>query len=134
MKISVKKEMFSKFETEEYIVDLDRVFEGYKEGDIIIYGNPFDCTGKLPLKLELAVRIDGSIIFRAWEWNCTNSYFQTSDCCEPTQAQIDTINGLFSGRIKWEGLKLAIGKSIQDICPIDLSAEETKISKKIFLA
>ena len=51
-----------------------------------------------------------------------------------TQAQINTVNGLFSGRIRWEGLKLAIGASVQKICPIDVKMEEVRTGEKIYLS
>ena len=51
----------------------------------------------------------------------------------PTEAQADTVNGLFSGRIKFEGLKLAVGSTLQRICPIDLQREEKLIGEKIYL-
>lgn len=72
MKISVKQSEFvtqmPTFEGEEYVIDLDRKFEGYEEGDIVISGNPFDCTGQFPLSLELGIRRDGSLIFRSWSF------------------------------------------------------------------
>jgi hypothetical protein len=52
----------------------------------------------------------------------------------PTAEQIDTVNGLFSGRIKFEGLKIAVGGTVQRICPIDLQREEKLTGKKIYLA
>lgn len=52
----------------------------------------------------------------------------------PTQAQIDTVNGLWSGRLRWEGLKIAIGGSVQHICPIEIEAEEARTGDKIYLA
>ena len=47
---------------------------------------------------------------------------------------IDTVNGLFSGRILFEGVKIAVGKSVLDICPVDVEREERLIGKKIYLA
>lgn len=45
-----------------------------------------------------------------------------------------TVAGIFSGRIKIEGMKIAVGASVQDICPIDVVAEEKRTGKEIFLA
>lgn len=45
-----------------------------------------------------------------------------------------TINGLFSGRIKFEGLELAIGKTVLDLAPLDKQTEEQKCGHKIYLA
>ena len=139
MIISVKKDKcFAIFDEEEHIIDLNRSFDGYKQGDIIIYGTPFDCTGKFPLQLELGLRTDGSIAFRRWRFiKDSNSYFQCSPSphdAPPTPEQMEVVNGLWSGRYKWEGLKISIGKSIRDLCPIDLKKEEALIGKKIYLA
>ncbi|MFL1672505.1 hypothetical protein [Paenibacillus dendritiformis] len=143
MKISVKQDEFvtqmPTFEGEEYVIDLDRKFEGYEEGDIVISGNPFDCTGKFPLVLELGIRKNGSLIFRRWSFTGNNSYFHVNkillgDSFVPTEQQIDTVAGLFSGRIKFEGLRISVGASLQKICPIDIEKEEARSGKKIYLS
>lgn len=146
MKIAILKENCSSFNGEQYVVDLSRKFEGYESGDLKCYCTPF--IG-LPLRLEIAIRSNGEIIFRAWEWcQAENYYLQTNEISEkdkkhddtykkpfiPTQEQIDTVNGLFSGRIRFEGLKLAPGASIQKICPINVKREEALIGKKLYLA
>lgn len=135
MVISVKHQMGSRFDGEEYCIDLSRSFGGYEAGDLIIGGTPFV---PMPLELELAIRRDGSLIFRAWRWvEGTNPYFHVPGFLtdfQPTDAQRDTVAGLFSGRIKFEGLKIAIGGTTQDVCPIDLQAEEARIGKTIYLA
>ena len=118
----------------DYTVDLDRQFEGYEKGDLICHVCPFL---KIPLMLEIAIRADGNLIFRYWEWSFKgiNSYLHTDekpDKFTPTKAQIDTVNGLFSGRITFDGLKLAVGATVQDICPIDLTTEEKRCNKKIY--
>jgi hypothetical protein len=145
MKIGIFNDRPSHFEAEQYVIDTRRKTDGYKNGDLIISGSPFGaCTN---FELELAIRTDGSIGFRHWRI-CSgevNHYFHTHENASPqnggltpafiaTPEQIETVNGLFSGRIMWEGLKLAIGATIQKICPIDVEAEETKIGKKIYLA
>lgn len=132
------------FDGDEYIVDLDRKFDGYENGDLICSCSPFDSTGSFPLTLELAIRKDGTLVFRKWTFanNMSSVYLHTdinndnfpSSNFAATSEQIDTVNGLFSGRIKFEGLKLAIGRTMQLICPIDVKKEEQLIGKKIYLA
>ena len=131
---------------EEYTVDTSRKFGGYEPGDLICHIWPFF---GVPLRLEIAIRVDGSLIFRSWEWNMDrNSYLHTHELppekCNKdrlfpkpftaTDAQRETVSGLFSGRITFEGLHLAPGASLQDVCPIDLAAEEARCGKKIYLA
>lgn len=124
----------------DYTIDTSRKFDGYQADDLICYVNPFFA---IPLRLEIAIRTDGSIIFRRWAWGPGNNYLHTNEKSAnetlltpfvPTQAQIDTVNGLFSGRIKFEGLKLAVGASVQKICPIDVRREEKLTGNKIYLA
>ena len=146
-KISIKKSLLCSFEGEEYIIDLNRQFEGYESGDLICYIYPF-YSSKLPLRLELAIRQNGDLSFRSWKFTDEQqicNYLQTSqkpcndedvlitDSFIPTEAQIDTVNGLFSGRILFEGLSISIGKTVQEICPIDVEKEEKLINKKIYL-
>ena len=147
MKIKILKERNTIcFDEEEYTVDLDRRMDPYTPGDLICYVSPF--FPGIPLRLTIAIRADGSLAFRSWTFpDGGNNYLHTferpaSACREnscfspftPTADQIDTVNGLFSGRIKFEGLKLAVGGSMQDICPIDVNREEKLIGKKIYLA
>lgn len=124
----------------DYTIDTNRKFGGYQADDLICYVNPFFA---IPLRLEIAIRTDGSIIFRSWAWGSGSNYLHTNEepASEtplipfvPTQAQIDTVNGLFSGRIKFDGVKLAVGASVQKICPIDVRREEELTGNKIYLA
>jgi hypothetical protein len=151
MKIAILKQDFgNRFEGEQYIVDLSRQFEGYEKGDLICQVHPFGPV-YLPLQLEIAIRQDGSIAFRSWKFTNTepNSYLHTFEKSKeqlehennsyaipfvPTEAQIDTVNGLFSGRIKFEGLKIAVGATVQKICLINVAKEEQLIGQKIYLA
>lgn len=137
MKIAIKKSKYGHniFDGDEYVVDLDRKFEGYKKGDLICKVSPW-CFQKMPLTLEIAIRADGSIAFRRWDFSRANEYLHTNEGADfnPTQEQIDTVNGLWSGRIKFEGLNLAVGASLQEICPIDVEKEEKAIGEKIYLA
>ena len=88
-------------------IDTNRKFEGYEEGDIICYAAPFF---GIPLVLEIAIRRNGNIIFRKWFFDSTSTankylhFYGTQNDFEsikPTGEQIDTVNGLFSGRIKF---------------------------------
>lgn len=125
--------------TGDYTIDTNRKFGGYQSEDLICFVHPFF---GVPLRLEIAIRTNGDIIFRSWTWaRFGNSYLHTNEkrlnsCCSfvPTQAQIDTVNGLFSGRIKFEELKLAVGASVQKICPINIQREEELTGEKIYLA
>lgn len=118
-----------------YEVDTNRKFEDYKKGDLICFVAPFF---GIPLTLEFSVRANGTIAFRKWDWNRkeSNSYLHTDENPETfiaTEQQIDTVSGLFSGRIKFDGLKIAVGGTVQDICPVDVKKEEKLIGKKIYL-
>lgn len=142
-KITIHGQYGSPFEGESYTLDTDRKYDGWKErkptredGDILCHIQPF--LG-IPLTLNIAIRKDGSLFFRSWEWNGGgNNYLHTMDTLPPhlldreppTEEQIDTVNGLFSGRIKFEGLKLPVGASLQEICPIDVKKEEKKSGKR----
>lgn len=147
MKIAILKEINSPFNSDQYVVDLSRNFGGYEADDLKCHCNPF--LG-IPLKLEIAIRKNGELVFRAWEW-CEGGYcyLQTDEISEkeyeekgkeypkpfiPTKEQIDTVNGLFSGRITFEGLKLSPGATLQKICPINVRREEQLIGEKIYLA
>ena len=147
MKIAILKGSNSPFNGDQYVIDLSRKFEGYEPGDLKCRCTPF--IG-MPLRLEIAIRKNGKIIFRGWEWvQSENYYLQTTEISEkefkengreypkpfiPTKEQIDTVNGLFSERITFEGLRLAPGTSLQKICPINVKREEKLIGQKIYLA
>ena len=117
----------------EYTIDLDRKSDGYENGDLICFVRPFS---KTPLVLEMAINTNGDLKFRSWTWNSdigtehlhTN---ETPDTFTPTQAQIDTVNGLHSGRIRFENIKLDIGMTVRKICPIDEKSEEKRRRKII---
>lgn len=136
MKIGVKKREFcNNFDSDEYIVDLDREFEGYQKGDLLCFVQPWH---KMPLVLDIAIRTDGSIGFRSWSFSYDkgNTYLHTSESPEnfkATPEQINTVNGLWSGRLKFEGLKLPVGATLQKICPIDVQAEEKMMNRKIYI-
>lgn len=129
-------------ELESYTVDTDRKFGGFEIGDMICHICPF--LG-VPLQLEMAIRKDGTLHFRAWTWvqEC-NSYLHTREVAqsenpfvrpfEATQEQRDTVAGLVSGRIKFEGLKLAVGKTVLDVTKPDFDAEEKRTGKQMYFA
>ena len=137
MKIAILREEYgNRFDGDQYIVDLSRRFGGYESGDLICNCCPFN----IPLELCFAIRKDGSMIFRSWSWTTKhrpNPYLHTHEKSSeftPTQKQIDTVNGLFSNRLKFEGLEMYVGATVQDICQIDHEREEKLIGKKIYLA
>jgi hypothetical protein len=106
----------------------------YEPGSMIISGCPFF---GVPLALDLSITPAGEILFRGWRWvDGQNTYFHTTDRpenVEVTPEMQSTISGLFSGRILYEGIKIAIGASIQKLCPLDLEREERLIGRKIYL-
>lgn len=134
-KIAILKDMFSDFEADQYVIDTNRQFGGYEPGDLICYVSPFF---DVPITLNLAIRKDGALVFRSWEWSKKGNWYlhtnETPDKFQATAEQCDTVNGLFSGRIKFEGLKIDVGGTVQDICPINLSEEEKRFGKRIYLA
>ena len=140
-KITIWQDEFPRmpFEGEKYDVDLSRKREvDYGLNGLDCYVAPF-CG--IPLTLWISIYKDGSIVFHSWDFSSVGSYYlhtyEKPDGFHPyvaTKEQIDTVNGLFSGRIKFEGLKLAVGASVQKICPIDVAREEMLIGKKIWFA
>lgn len=134
-KIAIFKENSAPFEGDKYEIDTNRAFGGYKKGDLICHCNPFL---DVPLKLELAINPNGDLSFRKWEWTDkpNNQYlhtFETPQKFTPTAEQCDTVSGLWSGRIKFEGLTIAVGGTVQDICPVNHEREEQLLNQKIFL-
>lgn len=117
-------------------IDLTRISEKpYEKGSLIIYGTPF---WGIPLELELGITPAGEILFRHWKFvDYLSNYFQTD--CEEVDVNVTpemqaTLSGLFSKRITFEGIKIAIGATPQKICPLDLTGEEIRSGKKIYLA
>ena len=135
MKFTISKENCNRLNVESYEVNTLRQFEGYEPGDMVCYCSPFS---DMPLTLEIAIRKDGSIVFRRWNWNKESNYYlhtsENPDEFEPTEAQRDTVNGLWSGRLDFEGIKLPVGLTVQKICPVDVTKEEEILNKKIYLA
>ena len=138
MKVVVKlNEEMRMHDVDEYEIDTSRRFEGYQPGDLIIHGNPFDCTGKFPADLELAIRTDGSIAFRGLELGRNAYYYfhtHEKETFKATPEQCKTVAGLWSNRLNFEGLHIGIGASVQAVCPIDIAEEEREKGQKIYLA
>ena len=137
-----------KFDGETYTIDLDRAFGGYVAGDLICFVSPWI---DMPLTLEIAIRATGELVFRNWAFDGRgNAYLHTREISvedaakdtrafsptgfTPTAAQIDTVSGLFSRRITFEGLRLSPGGTLQKVCPIDLAAEQATVGHQIYLA
>ena len=122
------------FEGDQYIIDMDRKMEPYEVGDLICFVDPFP---GYPIRLYIAISVNGALKFRNWEFlDGGNNYLHTYETpakFKATQEQIDTVNGLFSGRIRFEGLKIAVGATVQSVCPIDVEKEEKLTGEKIFL-
>lgn len=110
--------------------------EMYRKGGMICEVAPWEASG-CPITLDICICPDGTILKRSWKWvGNANFYLHTyseAKDVDVTPEMQDTVSGLFSGRIKVDGVKLAVGASVQDICPIDVEAEEKRINKKIYL-
>lgn len=123
------------FSGEKYTVNLNEKDETiYTEGGMICRISPWATI--IPLVLDICICPDGDILHRGWEWGKANFYLHTDD--DPkfvfvTEEMTNTVSGLFSGRIEYKGLNLAIGKSVQEICPINIAKEEELIGRKIYL-
>lgn len=123
---------------EKYIVFTERKDDKmYIKGGMICSVCPW-MLFNIPLKLSICICPDGGILHRGWDWSgSANYYLHTSDKPQDinvTIPMIDTVSGLFSGRILFEGLKIQVGRTVQDICPINLKKEEELLKKKIYLA
>lgn len=145
------------FEGGEYTLDLTRRPEREKPDCIQMWGCPFAEIG-IPFILGLSIDSNGKILFRGWEYHfrevgsitakiymaeeerisvCGKYFLPTKpfekycfDTFQPTKEQAETIAGLFSGRIRWEGLRILIGGKLQQLCPIDIEAEAKRWHKK----
>ena len=140
MKITVHKDFIGNDVT----IDTDR-----RDKDVCGPQGSMECVVHpvfgLPLELEILITPDGKIIHRGYEWGNSggkgNTYLHVAEHSEliwgkvtPTPEMAETLAGLFSGRIKIDGIKIAVGASPQKICPIALEEEEKRINKTIFLA
>lgn len=125
-----------------YDIDTDRRMDEFQKDALYCDCCPFF---GVPLELTLKIYKSGKIGFHSWHWiqprSIYNPYLHT--CChteeelenyQATQEQIDTVSGLFSGRIDFEGIRLCPGATLQRVCPIDLEREEKLVGRKIYLA
>lgn len=114
------------------------------EGCMILTICPFmDC----PLRLEFAILQSGEILIRSWWWDGRGNHYAHLDEIHtimhentplwpivPTKEMAESLAGLFSGRIRVRGLKIPIGGTPQNYCPIDVAAEEVRLGKTLYLA
>ncbi len=110
--------------------------EMYRHGGMLCKVAPW--STECPLTLDICICPDGEILIRDWNFSGdANAYLHTTDRKEDvtvTPEMEATIAGLFSGRILIDGLKIAVGSSVQAICQINLKEEEKRIDKKIYIA
>jgi hypothetical protein len=108
----------------------------YRRGGMICTAAPWESSG-CPITLNICICPDGESLHRGWEWSGdSNTYLHSitkAEAVEVTQEMQNTISGLFSGRILVDGVKIAVGSSVQQICPIDHEKEESLIGRKIYL-
>lgn len=137
MKITINKEYAWGINHNVTIDTNRRDKEQYQPGAMIASVAPWSTSG-CPLTLEIAICPDGTILHRGWSWcNNANAYLHTHANAHDvtvTQAMAETLAGLWSGRLKIDGIKIAVGASCQRICPINLTDEETKSGHAIYLA
>ena len=134
-------------------VDVTRRMDpGYAEdmNHIPCFCEPFH---GIPLQLQIFIMSDGSLKFRSWTWkghdplynNCYLHVDEDELTCwgikkdfHPTQAQKETVAGLISGRITWEGLRLAPGHTLQKavgwLTNEDIVEEEKRAEKTMYFA
>ena len=138
--ISAQSMQRYRFEGKSYTFDPQRKMEPYTLGDLICDVTPFF---GIPFRLGFAIRSDGNMAFREWSPTMAvdATYIQTIERLDgespfhPTEQQIDTISGLFSRRLNFEGLYLPPGASLMMFCPPDVAdREEKRIGHKIYLS
>lgn len=95
----------------------------------------------LNIYLKIAISTSGELkhVWTTEEHNA-NRYLHLDDHyesynneVEKTDKMLETIEGLFSGRIKIDGYKVAVGATAQ-IKKLNLEREEEKINEKIYIA
>lgn len=84
-----------------------------KRGDFIRYVQPWI---QIPLCLEFAIRTDGGLVFPSWAFTTRGNYYlhtnEKPENLKATPKQCDTISDLWSGRIRFAGLKIAVGATV----------------------
>lgn len=134
MKITIKDDFAGNIEVDTY--RRDKVV--YKKGAMICFVAPWSSSG-CPLTLSISICPDGSILHRGWSWTDDRAcnYLHTTakaEDVEVTSEMKETLAGLWSGRIKVDGIKIAVGATPQRICPINLKDEEKRAGKQLFVA
>lgn len=138
------------FEGDEYVIDFGREREGEIDtGAIRCTIAPWSTQAYLYLMtLTIDIRRDGSMQFISWEYANKEAvyYLQAAwltrrDHKEgrlvATTAQKETVLGLVSGRLRFEGLKLPVGQTVMEVAGLsgeDFEAEEARCGRKIVLA
>jgi hypothetical protein len=116
------------------------VYPGACPNSLFLVCKPWDIDN-LNIYLKIAIDTEGRLTY-VWttesseanhylHLDCT--YFKENNKVEKTDAMMETIEGLFSGRIKIDNYKVAVGGTAQ-VKPLNLEREEEKIGKQIFLA
>ena len=136
------------FEGDEYVIDFGREREGEIDtGAIRCTIAPWSTQSYL-MTLTIDIRRDGSMQFISWEYANMEAvyYLQAAwltrrDHKEgrlvATTAQKETVLGLVSGRLRFEGMKLPVGKTVMEVAGLsveDFAAEEARCGRKIVLA
>lgn len=154
MKIGIKADDFDRrrglgpFEGDEYVIDFHRKREGdFDRGSIRCFVAPWSNDGPL-FTLKFDIRRDGSMQFFTWEYSNTeaNNYLHADWDAQydhkngrlvATPAQKETVLGLWSGRLRFEGLNLPVGRTLMEVAGLlreDFAAEEARCGHKILLA
>lgn len=136
------------FEGDEYVIDFGREREGEIDtGAIRCTIAPWSTQAYL-MTLTFDIRRDGSMQFISWEYADLDApfylqaaYLTRRDHKEgrlvATTAQKETVLGLVSGRLRFEGLKLPVGQTLMEVAGLsgeDFAAEEARCGRKIVLA
>jgi hypothetical protein len=128
---------------EKHEVDLDSKSKTmYVKWSLLCSFAPFIIEG-IPLVLNMAITPQGDILKRGFNWKGNASYYLelsrdiSSDLLnsfEVTPRMKETVEGLFSGRIKFMDFNVPVGKTVQRaVGGISLEDEEKRLGKKIFL-
>ena len=118
-----------------YEVDFGRTERPRESGELTMVNTPFF---GVKIELCLSIRPNGDIKFNRWRFvDYENQYLHvvhgTENDVKPTAAMQESLSGLLSGRLNFEGIHLPVGGTPQDICNIDISKEEKLTGKKIYL-
>ena len=128
---------------EKHEVDLDsKSKQVYVKGSLLCSFAPFIIEG-IPLVLNMGITPQGEILNRGCNWKGNASHYleisrdisaDIINACEATPKMKETVEGLFSGRIKYMNFSVSVGKTVQRaVGGISLEDEEKRLGKKIFL-